>query len=433
MRIPKAFAPDCACVIVQEIEFSVNFAFFVWVNGAMHVALWSPAWPLEKNPNGIIAYVTAMRLELEKRGHRVSVFTGKLDESVKDERVFPVEQPKWRQWARRLSRSSGHAAVFDLPAALSRAILREHRRNPIDILEMEESFGWFAEVQARTSLPMVVKLHGPAFLTAMGDERDTPFVRERIEREGQALARSRTIVSPSEANLKRTMERYELADKLTRIVVNPIVIDERTPTWSLDGCDPRTILFVGRFDLVKGADVLLQAFSSVLKRYPDAKLVFAGPDNGWLSADGTRVDFSAYIRSVLSPETVRRVDFLGRVEHGDVAGLRTSAMVAVVASRWESQPYTLLEAMAQGCPIVSTDAGACPESIFPGRTGLLARSEDAEDFAAKICAVLGDPQAAAAMGRTAREHVMRHHSPTAVADAMLDIYASVIADQVARS
>jgi glycosyltransferase involved in cell wall biosynthesis len=397
----------------------------------MHVAFWSPAWPLEKNPNGIIAYVTEVKRELERRGHQVSVFTGQLDEPAPGDRVFRVERPKWQQWTRRLSRRFRRAEVFDLGTAISRVILREHRHNPIDIVEMEESFGWFADVQRGTSLPFVVKLHGPAFLTAMADERETPLVRQRIEREGRALASCGTIVSPSEANLRRTLERYQLEDNLTRIIVNPVVIAERTPIWRLDGCERRTILFVGRFDLVKGADVLLKAFSSVLKSIPDAKLVFAGPDSGWLGEDGVRVRFSSYCDSVLGPEVSRRVDFRGRVPHGEVAALRTAAMVTVVASRWESQPYTMLEAMAQGCPIVSTDAGACPESIFPGRTGLLARSEDSEDFAAKICAVLRDPEAAAAMGRAARDHVAEHHAPSAVVDSMLELYERVIASRTA--
>jgi glycosyltransferase involved in cell wall biosynthesis len=392
----------------------------------MHVAFWSPAWPIGKHPNGIVAYVTEVKLELERRGHRVSIFTAHLDEPAGEERVFPVEASRWSRLAKWWSRRSVQAAPFGFSSAISRAILREHRRNPIDIVEMEESFGWCADVRRATSLPLVVKLHGPAFLTSVQRERDTPFVRDRIEREGLALARCRAIVSPSEINLARTVERYGLNNKLTRVIANPVVIDAGAPVWSLEACDTRTILFVGRFDLVKGADVVLKAFASVVRIFPEAKLIFAGPDNGWLSEDGGRVRFASYCDSLLQPEARKRVDFRGRVPHGEVAALRAGAMVTVVASRWESQGYTLLEAMAQGCPIVSTDAGACPDNIFHGRTGLLARSEDADDFAAKICAVLRDPQAGAEMGRAARAHVAVHHSSAVVVDAMLEFYQQVI-------
>lgn len=393
----------------------------------MHVAFWSPAWPLEKHPNGIITYVDAVKTELESRGHRVSVFTEKLDDPAADEHAFRVKRSRRNQLWNRLVRKPGERTAFNLSAAIAAAILREHRRNPIDVVEMEESFGWCADVQRRTSLPMVVKLHGPAFLTLVEQARDTPLGREKIEREGQALSRCRTIVSPSEANLMRTVRQYGLVNKDTRIIVNPVVISRNTPVWTLDACDRSTILFVGRFDLVKGADVLLRAFSSVLRSIPEAKLIFVGPDNGWVTAEGQSIKFASYCASVLSAETRNRIEFLGRVPHRDVAALRLKAMVTVIASRWESQPYTMLEAMAQGCPIVSTDAGACPESIFHQQNGLLARSEDPEDFALQLCAALRDPQRAAAMGHAAREHVVRRHAPAVVVDALLECYASAIA------
>lgn len=393
----------------------------------MHVAFWSPAWPLEKHPNGIITYVDAVKAELESRGHRVSVFTEKLDESAAVERAFRVRRSRRNQLWNRLVRKPGERTAFDLSSAIAAAILREHRRNPIDVVEMEESFGWCADVQRRTSLPMVVKLHGPAFLTLVERDRDTALGREKIKREGQALSRCRMIISPSEANLQRTVQHYGLAHKDTRIIVNPVAISANTPVWSLDACDRRTILFVGRFDLIKGADVLLRAFSSVLKSVEDAKLIFVGPDNGWVTAEGQSIHFASYCASVLPAQTRDRIEFLGRVPHQEVAALRVKAMVTVIASRWESQPYTMLEAMAQGCPIVSTDAGACPESIFHQQTGLLARAEDPEDFASQLCAVLRDPLRAAAMGQAAREHVVRRHSPAVVADALLECYASAIA------
>lgn len=398
----------------------------------MHVAFWSPAWPLEKYPNGIITHVHAMKLELERRGHRVSVFTATLDDSGRGDGVFPVQRSRWDNLRDRMSRVRGEWTSFGLSTAIAAAIAREHRRNPIDIIEMEESFGWCAEVQQRTALPMVVKLHGPAFLTLMEGERVTPFGREKVAREGRALARCHTIVSPSQANLRRTIERYGLADKDTQVIVNPIAMEESGPVWDLSGCERRTVLFVGRFDLHKGADVVLRAMLSVLQTYPDARLVFVGPDKGLPAPGGGTQRFAAYRDALFPPEARARIDFRGRLPHAELGALRAAAMVTVVASRWESQCYTLLEAMAQGCPVISTDAGACPEIVTHGKTGLIARSEDPDAFAAQICAVFREPDAAAVMGRAAREHVRQHFSATTVVDAMLERFQRTIAAHRAR-
>jgi L-malate glycosyltransferase len=85
-----------------------------------------------------------------------------------------------------------------------------------------------------------------------------------------------------------------------------------------------------------------------------------------------------------------------------------------------------LEAMFQGCPVVSTDAGGCPESVVDGVTGVLAKSEDAECFSRQIIAVVNDQARAEALGRAARQHVITEHNANRVVEASLENYARVI-------
>jgi glycosyltransferase involved in cell wall biosynthesis len=395
----------------------------------MHIAFWSPAWPLEKYQNGIITYVHWMKRELEGKGHRVSVFTQVLDPSSTEPRIYKVRRGLWDRVRLRLrGRQVTQNDVFAFSAVIADEILRVHRRDPIDVLEMEESFGWFADIGRRTALPLLVKLHGPAFLTLVKTEIDTPFAQEKVEREGHALRLAGAVISPSISTLERTAERYCLSPKVRAHVVNPLVMDDDTPMWRLEACERGTILFVGRFDLPKGADIMLKAFLSLLKRRLDLRLIFVGPDHGLPGADGVRVAFAPYCDSLFGVELRNRVDFRGRMPNREIAKLRTRAMVTVVASRWENQSYAVLEAMFQGCPLVSTDAGGCPESVVNGVTGRLAKSEDPENFAAQILTMLEDPEGARAMGQAARRYVLEQHSPQQVADASLDLYNKVIAN-----
>jgi glycosyltransferase involved in cell wall biosynthesis len=393
----------------------------------MHIAFWSPAWPLEKFHNGIVTYVHWMKRELESREHRVSVFTAGAHELTDNGHIHRVRSCLRDRVVRRLSgmRRPMEYNVFDDGAIIGAAILQVHRRNPIDVIEMEESFGWFADVAKRTSLPVLVKLHGPAFLSLVEEELNT-FGREKIEREGQALRRARTIISPSKLTLMQTIQRYGLTPKEQRHIVNPVTMERDTPTWNIDGCDRETILCVGRFDLRKGADVLLKTFRSLVESRPNVKLIFVGPDSGLQMPNGNRVHFEAYRDSLFPPDLRNCVDFRGPMSNREIAKLRTQAMMTVIASRWENQGYAVLEAMFQGCPVVSTDAGGCPESIVHGVTGRLARSEQPADFAAQICAMLDDPQAAAAMGQAARRYVIEEHSATRVAALSLELYDRVI-------
>jgi glycosyltransferase involved in cell wall biosynthesis len=186
-------------------------------------------------------------------------------------------------------------------------------------------------------------------------------------------------------------------------------------------------MFVGRFDKRKGGDVVLEAFALLLKERPGLKLVFVGPDVGLLGADGSRVMFQQHLERVI-PATVRdRVDYRGRMPNPEIAKLRTSAMAIVVASRWENPGYTALEAMLQGCPVVCSNADACPEIIDHGVTGLLAASADPRAFADQIAAMLDDPERAAAMGAAARQYVIDNNAAAKVATSSLEIYRKAIA------
>src|ERR1700690_2519008 len=280
----------------------------------MHIAFWSPAWPLEKYQNGIITYVHWMRRELERRGHRVSVFTNLLDPAASDTRIYVVRRGLWNRLMRRLMwwRAKSASDVFSFSAVIAAEILRFHRRDPIDVIEIEESFGWFADIERRTSIPVLVKLHGPAFLSLVEDEVNTPFGKEKVEREGRALRRATAVVSPSNSTLERTVERYSLRPKVCAHIVNPIFMDENTPLWRLEASERKTILFVGRFDLRKGADVMLKAFMSMLKTRPDLRLVFVGPDHGLPGSGGRKIQFVPFCESLFGTEFRDRIYFRGR-------------------------------------------------------------------------------------------------------------------------
>lgn len=393
----------------------------------MHIAMWAPQWPLKRANNGIVTFVHGMAQELDAMGHRVSVFAPLNDESE------PLPGVHWvslsaNSWRHRVMRRlrGPQDPVPSFGAEIAAAMLAVHRRDPIDVIEMEESFGWFGEIERVTGVPMLVKLHGPAFLTYTKEELSLPVPQARVEREGQVLARARAIAAPSRSTLSAVLKRYALTPPIQEQVVNPLTSDPRTPLWEAEHCDPDTILFVGRFDRPKGADLLLAAFERLARERPRLKLVLAGPDRGMAMPSGESLDFASYCAQTLSAEMLQRIDYRGSVSNSDVGLLRVGAALTVVASRWESQSYTALEAMLQGCPLVSSDAGGLVENGVHGQTGLFFRSGDAGDLGEKIATLLDDRAAAATLGAAGRRYVLEHHAARKVAEQSLDLYRRVI-------
>jgi glycosyltransferase involved in cell wall biosynthesis len=255
----------------------------------------------------------------------------------------------------------------------------------------------------------------------------TPFIAQKVEREGAALRQLPVIVAASRCTLDDTLAHYGLTPSIREIVVNPLRAEPGLPLWDLDTCDRKALLFVGRFDEIKGADLLLQAYRRLLVAHPDLKLVFVGPDYGLTGAGGAPIPMQEYVRSLGDPALERGLSYRGRLTPADVAALRPTAFATIVSSRRETQCYTGLEAMLQGCPLVCTDTTGLSEMVEHGVTGLKARPEDPADLAAQVERLLESPALAQAIAQAGRQHVLRRHAPGLVTDQLIDLYHRTIA------
>jgi len=110
--------------------------------------------------------------------------------------------------------------------------------------------------------------------------------------------------------------------------------------------DAPTILFMGRLNLIKGPDLLLNAFIKAKNRLPNFHLVFAGPDGGMLIQLHEIVE-----RAGLS----EYVHFLGYISGEDKSAAYHNAKLLVVPSRHEAMSIVALEAGICGTPVLLTD------------------------------------------------------------------------------
>ncbi len=104
-----------------------------------------------------------------------------------------------------------------------------------------------------------------------------------------------------------------------------------------------------------------------------------------------------------------------------------------VAPSWaESFPYTVLEAMAAGRPVVATDVGGVREAVLHGRTGLLVPPRDSIALADAIVALLSDPPRAAQLGAAARELVARRFTVERMVAETASVYLDLLESSPAR-
>ena len=333
---------------------------------------------------------------------------------------------------RRIAPGFTHGKVMS--DCLLHAIEALHRQEGIQLFEMEESFGVARFVATRSVVPIIVRLHGPWFLLgpACGAPRDRAYKR-RIRHEGLAFVRAAGLTAPSRDVIDRAEAFYDLPFPEARVIPNPVIPVPEEARWSLGTCDPKRLLFVGRFDRVKGADILLDAFARVLRHQPDTKLTMVGFDDGITDEQGHCLKAEDYIRQRFAdPVTQHRVEWLGLRSACEILALRRESFISIVASRYESFSMTALEAMASACPLVAPHVGGPAEIVQHERNGLLFRAGDPVDLADKILQLMSQPNLAAELGQQAVACAMNRYHPSTVARETLEYYRSVL-DRVGRT
>jgi len=179
--------------------------------------------------------------------------------------------------------------------------------------------------------------------------------------------------------------------KKSRIIMNPLNDNFVRETYR--GKRSKRVVAVGRFTEEKNYQLLIRAFSKVINNYRDYKLVIYGRYDGRLHLKELvkELDLSDY------------VVFAGQTN--DVAGSIYDASLFVLSSMSEGVPNALMEAMALGIPVVSTDCpcGGPATLIQNKENGLLVKNNDVDELANAIDYMLSHPIDAANMAKKATE------------------------------
>jgi glycosyltransferase involved in cell wall biosynthesis len=173
------------------------------------------------------------------------------------------------------------------------------------------------------------------------------------------------------------------------------------------------ILMVGRLAPPKRPDLAVRAMAELRRAHPGARLdvVAHGP---------LRAETEALVRELGLGDTVR---LLGKRE--DVPELLSRAQCFLLTSDYEGCPYSVLEAMAAGVPVVSTRVGGLAELVSDGETGLLADPGSPASVAEALGRILDDPGRASALGEAGRRRVRERFSRERMVRETVSLYESI--------
>ena len=179
--------------------------------------------------------------------------------------------------------------------------------------------------------------------------------------------------------------------------------------------DRPIVLYVGRVDPEKNVGMVVETFSEVVKKVPEAMLVIVG--------DG--VDKARLEEKAVKLGLTESARFLGRVVAPDLYEIYKIGNVFVTASEIETQGIVLIEAAASGLPLIAVDAGAVSEVCVNDENGFLCRPGDVSGIALAIEKILSDPKLREKFSKNSLK-IASEHDFEKTLDKFINIYNRVL-------
>lgn len=241
------------------------------------------------------------------------------------------------------------------------------------------------------------------------------FIQRLVDR---VLARISTSVITCDLALKKALVSTEGLDADKVVVVhNGVNLSKFASRKQESGLRDRLGLDNGpvvgtfaRLDFQKDISTLLAAIPYVLTVMPNCNFVIVGegPLRGQLEMEVSELGIAEHVH------------FLGY--RSEIPELLQLLNVFVLSSQWEGLPVTILEAMASGKPIVSTNVGGVSEVVLDRETGILVPPQSPRALGEAIISLLVNPNLAESMGFAGQERARREFSIEAMMCSIEAIY-----------
>jgi glycogen synthase len=409
------------------------------VNG-LHIALQTLDYPPDPTLSAIGLYTRELAVSLAERGHTVHVVArGDRDGVVREgpvtvHRVGPPRpdvptamDPLRFFWfaAKRIGDE------FHYRRRLARRLAELVDREGIDLVEACDSSAeslLFPRLRP-ARVPFVVRLHMPTYVAELFDQNVPAVTRRMIQAVERRMLLGATHVSaPTSAAAAFFRRTLGLGARRIAVYANPPTLDPAT-VLPQPGDDGRTVLYVGRLTVGKGAVTLAEAIPEVRARFPTARFEFVGPDGPTASGHDS---LQARLLDVVPAEHHEAVAFTGHLDHEAVVDRVRRAAVCVFPSAFESFGYACLEAMTLGKAIVASDTAGLRHLLDGGRCGLLFPFPAADRLATQLVRLLQAPTLRASLGARARTRAQQGFGRERVTDDIESFYRQAVAELAVR-
>lgn len=200
---------------------------------------------------------------------------------------------------------------------------------------------------------------------------------------------------------------------LETTVVDDVILQYKDAGSSVALDDEIILLFLSRVEKAKGIYETLDSFQRLHESYPNVVLQIAGT--------GRELE---RVKQYVGDRHIAGVQFLGWINGVQKAAAYKNAHIYVLASYTEGMPCSLLEAMASGLAVVTTDVGGIKD-FFTEKMGVVVKTRDSADLEEKLRRLIADPNLITSMGAFNSQYAHDHFLPNQVTGRLEEIFEAV--------
>ena len=320
--------------------------------------------------------------------------------------------------------ATSKAGMFSVMAAFSMrafaVVVAQHKKTPFDIVHDNQSLGYGDLLIKLLGIPLVANVHHPLAVARENAMAQAKSVRAKIGRVlfypfhmQHVVARGvDRIITGSRASAEAVRDAFRIRASHISAIPDGVDTDRFYPA-DVDR-EPGRILFVGNSDdRNKGVRYLVEALATLT-------------NHDWRLVVVDRPEATVAKSRALDLGVGERVELTGRLTFEELADQYRRAAVFASPSLYEGFGLPAAEAQACGSPVVATEAGALPEVVLAGETGLLVPPADPVTLAAAIETLLQDRALGARLGNAAVTRVERELTWRRTAERTVSLYRDVI-------
>ena len=291
-----------------------------------------------------------------------------------------------------------------------------------DIVEINDFQLLFAYRYIPRGIPLIMRWHIP-FIDEMSKQLKEFLVKHLNEYDKVLFSSEDYIKAANKAGLNKNKAVlfYPIAN--TRLFKRLELDCEKVKEKYKIPRKSKIILCVQRVDPKSGHEQLIKAMPDILKKVPEAKLVFVGGESlsNKLSKDRAKLkqEIDALIKKL---KLQKSIIFTGTIDYNSLPEIYNCSDLVALCSKNEGFGLSVTEGMACGKPIVGTNVGGIPIQVKDGKNGFLVGVGDHKKTAKAIIKILTDEKIRKIMGNKSLEYVDKKFKIERAVEKRLSLY-----------